>query len=459
MPDPMHKPPELIRGLGVAAATSVVVGTIIGTGIFLVSSSMIGAVQSPSILFLVWIVGGFLSLFGALGYAELGAMMPEAGGEYVYLRRAYGNLPAYLYGWTLFSVAKPGSIAALGTGFALFLTVLFPPLDVVWKEFNLNLGFTTFQLRLGGIQVIALAVIMFLSWVNLLGVRTSGRVQTVFTVLKVGAVLALIVLGLGLGQGDWSHFGRNAAGTLEGGALALFGVALIQALWAYDGWNNVSMVGGEVQNPQRNIPLALIFGTALVGVLYILANVAYFYILPPDAIASSSRVASDVAQAFLGSVGAKFIALAAVLSTFAALNGSILSGSRVPYAVSRDGLFFSALGRIHHDWHTPHVAIIVQAAIALVLVFSGTYSEIVTYVIFSEWVFYALVTGGILRLRRQEPDAPRPYRTWGYPWVPALFILASLLLLLNILYKQPRESGFGLLVILAGLLLYPFFRK
>ncbi|MBI4447110.1 MAG: amino acid permease [Acidobacteria bacterium] len=455
-PQPSSETP-LVRALGLPAATSIVVGTIIGTGIFLVTSSMMQSVKTPGLLFLVWIVGGFLSLFGALGYSELGVMMPHAGGEYVYLRRAYGNLPAYLYGWTISTVAKPGSIAALGTGFALFLSVLLPVLNSTWHEFPFELWGAEAVVRIGGIQFTAVAVVLVLSFINVLGVKAGGSVQTSFTVLKAGAVVGLIVLGLSSGEGDWSHFAQSA-GLLQGGIVSLFGVALIQALWAYDGWNNLAMVGGEIENPQRNIPLCLILGTALVGLLYLLTNLVYVYILPPAAIAGSSRIASDVAQVFLGPAGARFIAVAALVSTFASLNGAILTGARVPYALAHDGLLFRPLARVHPRWRSPHVALTVQGVLALLLVFSGTYGEIVTYVIFSEWVFYALVTAAIFRLRRREPDVPRPYRTWGYPWIPLAFIASSLFLLVNILFEQPVQSGFGVLMIFSGLLLYPLFR-
>jgi len=450
--------PELIRGLGLAAAASIVVGTVIGTGIFLVTSSMLAAVKSPWVLILVWIVGAFLSLFGALTYAELGAMLPAAGGEFVFLKRAYGKLPAYLYGWTLFAVSKPGSIAAQSTGLALFITVLFPALDVTWRQFAFPIGGSQFILRLGGIQAIAVSMILLLSAANARGVKVGGGIQTVFTACKVGGILILVALGFGMGRGDWGHFQERAIGNLESGALALFGVALIQALWAYDGWNNLPMVAGEVEDPQKNIPRALILGMMLVGGLYIVTNVAYVYVLRPEQIAASTRVASSVAQELLGPFGANFIALVAAISTFASLNGSILTGSRVPYAAARDGLLFRPLARVHPEWLTPHISILVQAIVATLLVFSGTFSEIITYVIFSEWVFYGLVTAGVFVLRKREPELERPYRTWGYPWVPAGFVVCSGLLLANILVEQPIQSGFGLLIILSGLLLYPLFR-
>ncbi len=450
--------PELVRGLGLAAAASIVVGTVIGTGIFLVTSSMLAAVKSPWVLVLVWVVGAFLSLFGALTYAELGAMLPAAGGEFVFLKRAYGKLPAYLYGWTLFAVSKPGSIAAQSTGFALFITVLFPAFDVTWRQYALPIGGSQFILRLGGIQAIAVAMILLLSAANAWGVRVGGGIQTVFTACKVGGILVLVALGFGMGRGDWGHFQERAMGNLEAGALALFGVALIQALWAYDGWNNLPMVAGEVKNPQKNIPRALILGMMLVGGLYIVTNVAYVYVLHPQQIAVSSRVASSVALELLGPFGANFIALVAAISTFASLNGSILTGSRVPYAAACDGLLFRPLARVHPEWLTPHVSILVQAVLATLLVFSGTFSEIITYVIFSEWVFYGLVTAGVFVLRRREPEFDRPYRTWGYPWVPAAFVVCSALLLANVLVEQPVQSGFGLLIILSGLVFYPLFR-
>jgi APA family basic amino acid/polyamine antiporter len=445
--------PGLVKGLGVYGAISVVAGTMIGTAIFVVPSIMLQQVGTPAMVLLVWVAAGVLSLFGALGYAELGAMMPEAGGEFVYLHRAYGPLLGFLYGWTQFIIAKTASIAAIATGWALYFTYFFPGLHTTLWEASLNFGSRIILLRVTGLQLAATLMVLLLSGLNILGVRRSGAVQTVFTASKLLVLGILIVLGLVLGHGSWAHFRPVFAPAAHGGFLAAFGVATVSALWAYDGWNNLSMVAGEIENPQRNLPIALIAGALLVLGVYVLVNIAYFYVLPAAQVLGTSTVASDAARRFLGNAGGAFIAVGVLLSTFATLNGSILAGSRIPYATAHEGLFPKALASVHPRFHTPAVSLKWQALIAGLFALTGQYQSLYTKVIFAEFLFYVLATAGIFILRRR-PDLPRPYRTWGYPLVPAFFVILSACLLLNTFREQRVDSMWGLVLVGSGIPAY-----
>jgi APA family basic amino acid/polyamine antiporter len=452
----MNNRAGLIRGLGLYGATSVVVGTMIGTSIFLVPSIMLRHTGSPLIVVGVWIVAGVLSMCGALGYAELGAAIPETGGEYAYLRRAYGPLMGFVYGWTQFVVAKSASVATIATAFMLYLTYFFPRLnEVIWSK---QVGGSGVTLKMTAIQVGAAIMVLMLSGLNVLGVRHSGAVQTAFTASKLGVLAILIIAGLALGNGSFSHFNQAVETDIHGGILAAAGVAAVSALWAYDGWNNLSMVAGEVENPQRNIPRALIFGTILVIVVYLLANIAYFYVLSPSAASNTNTIAADAASRFLGGAGGTFVAVGVLISTFATLNGSTLAGSRIPYALACDGLFPSRIAHLHSRFHTPDVSIWAQAAVAGLFALTGQYEALFTKVIFAEFLFYALVTAGILILRKREPDLPRPYKTWGYPVVPLIFIVLASLFLINTFLERRSDSLWGLALMGSGIPVY-FARK
>ena len=437
---------ELIRGLGVWAAGSLVVGNIVGSGIFLVSSSMIRGVETPEAVFLVWIFGGLLSLSGALAYAELGAMLPHSGGDYVYLREAYGRLWGFLYGWTKFLVMTTAAMATLAIAFALYFTFFFPSLPL---------------------KAVALAVLFVLGAVNYFGVRTGGAVQTFFTLLKVALLLALVlaalVFGAEWGDARWNHLQTAVPVELP---LSGFVLALVAALWAYQGWNDLNLAGGEVADPQKNIPRSLLLGTVAVGLLYLLTNLAYFYILPAAEVAASDRVAGDVARRLFGGWGGGAVALAAMISIFGALNGSILSGARVPYAMARDGLLFGQMGAVHPRFHSPHVAVVVQTSIGALISLTGTFhltgtfQQLFTYTIFANWCFYGLGVTSLFVLRRKHPEWPRPYRAWGYPVVPALFVAVSAVLVVMILRDQEWwRSLVGLGMIGLGVPAYFFFRN
>jgi APA family basic amino acid/polyamine antiporter len=443
--------PELARDLKVSHAAAVVVGTVIGSGIFLVPSEMMQAVGSAALVYLAWIVGGLLSWFGALSYAELGAMKPQAGGEYVYIRDAYGPLGGFLYGWTYFLIAKPGSIATIVTGLVrilgTFAPLAFLPQVIIQEPITITYG-----------QLVAVGAIILITVLNYIGVKRAGEFQLFFTSLKVVIILGIAVVGFMYAGGTWHHFSESY--TAATGGFAGFMTALIAALWAYDGWNLVTTVSAEIREPQRSLPIALIFGVAIVALLYMLLNAAVQYVMSPAAIAASPRPASDAMSLVMGSVGAAIVSAGMALSMLVTLNGSTMTGARIPFALARDGYFFHSLAKVHPRFHTPSVALGVQAALAIVLVlFAGSFQQLFSLTLFAEWLFYMLGTAAVFVFRHREPDAVRPYKTWGYPVVPALFIVASAVLLYYSFMANWHNSVAGVLVILAGIPVFAFFRR
>ena len=447
--------PELARDLGVSHASAVVVGTIIGSGIFLVPAEMMQAVGSAKLVYLAWLVGGLLSFFGALTYAELGAMKPQAGGEYVYVRDAYGPLGGFLYAWTWFVIAKPASIATVATGLVRILGTFpifsFFPNDAVSFPFSITWG-----------QLVAIAAAVLISLLNYLGVKKAGKFQLVFTVLKVAIILGIVVVcfsgaGSATGRG-WSNFASTFTGAK--GGIAGFMAALVAALWAYDGWNDLNMVAGEVKQPERNIPIALIAGVATVGVLYVLVNAGVQYVLPASVIAASPRPASDAVALVMGSLGASIVSAGMAVSMLVTLNGTIMSGARVPFAVARDGYFFSGLAEVHPRFHTPSVAIVVQAVLSIILLLLGAnFRQLFSLAIFAEWLFYMIAGSTIFVFRWRDPETARPYRVLGYPFVPAVFIVVAAVLLYYTFQENWPNSLYGLLVILAGVPVFAWFRR
>jgi APA family basic amino acid/polyamine antiporter len=434
-------------------ASAVVVGTIIGSGIFLVPAEMMQAVGSAKLVYLAWVVGGLLSFFGALTYAELGAMKPQAGGEYVYVRDGYGPLGGFLYAWTWFVIAKPASVATVVTGLVRILGTFsffsFFSSDVISVPFAVTWG-----------QMFAISAAILISVLNYLGVKKAGEFQLVFTLLKVAIILGIVVVcfsGIGnvTGRG-WSNFAGTFAGAK--GGIAGFMAALVAALWAYDGWNDLNMVAGEVKHPERNIPIALIAGVATVGVLYVLVNAGVQYVLPASAIAASPRPASDAVALVMGRLGASIVSAGMALSMLVTLNGTIMSGARVPYAVARDGYFFRGLAEVHPRFHTPSVAIAVQAMLSILLLLVGAnFRQLFSLAIFAEWLFYMIAGSTLFIFRWRDPQAPRPYRMWGYPLVPALFVAVAAALLCYTFKNDWPNSGYGLLVILAGIPVFAYF--
>lgn len=449
---------ELVRGLGAWAAMAMVVGHIIGTGVFLVPSAMARATGSVGMVFLVWIAGGVLSLFGALTIAELGAAMPHAGGPYVYLKRGFGPVWGFLFGWMNNLVGKPASISTIAAGFLIFVSFFVPAVRTPIFTLHLREPLTGrgWEFAFTWAQPLAATSIALMSFINYLGVRLAGRLQVVLTCLKIGAILAVVSLGLLFG-------GKHAPGpqpflpaSLNLGLLGGFLTAMVGALWAYDGWIDLTFAGSEIVEPQKNIPRAVVGGTAAVGVIYLLANIVYFRVLPFAAVAAAPNVASETVRVFAGARAAVWITAAMVVSALTTLNSSILTGARVPFAMARDGLFFRAAEGIHPRFYTPAGAIAFQAVLSCAMVLTGQFEDLFSLFIFAQWIFYALAVAAIYGSRRKEPDLPRPYRCWGYPWVPGIFIAGAFALTFNIWLKRPGRSTIGLLLIGAGL---PFYRR
>jgi basic amino acid/polyamine antiporter, APA family len=459
MSDSTHRTdtsPELSRDLGVSHAAAVVVGTIIGSGIFLVPADMMQAVGSAKLVYLAWLVGGALSFFGALTYAELGAMKPQAGGEYIYVRDGYGPLAGFLYAWTWFIIAKPGSIATVATGIVQILGTFsifsFFPAKAMAFPFAVSWG-----------QIVAILAAVLISFLNYVGIKKAGEFQLVFTILKVVIIVGIVVVCFGASSGSWSHFAGGYSGA-KGGVTG-FMAALVAALWAYDGWNDLNMVAGEVKRPQRSIPIALIAGVAIVGALYMLMNAAVQYVLPAGVIAASPRPASDAVAAVFGGASAgifaeKIVSLGMALSMLVTLNGTIMSGARIPFAVARDGYLFHALADVHPRFHTPSMAIVVQAALSIVLLFlGGSFRQLFSITIFAEWLFYMIAGSTVFIFRHREPNAVRPYRVLGYPVVPALFIAVAAVLLYYTFRENWPNSFYGTLVIVAGAPVFWWFAR
>jgi len=448
--------PTLLRALGLWSAVSIVIGTVIGSGVFLVPSTMISRLGSVPMLFVVWVVAGLLSLFGALTYAELAAAMPEAGGEYVYLSAAYGPFWGFLYGWTQFWVAKSGSIATLAAGFYIYLSAFVPALaqTVVVLPYHIGPGGSFLEIHYG--QLVAIGVILFLAAINYIGVRAGGNVQVLVTAAKMLGIAAVIGVGLFCGRGDAAHFTQHIPAVT---GIAGFFAAMVGALWAYDGWNNVSMVSSEIQDPGRNLPKSLIYGTGAVIFTYLLINVAYFYVLTPRQVADSHRLAADMMTFLYGSWAGKAVSIAVLTSIFAALNGSILSGSRVPYAMARDGLFFKNMATVEPKFRTPGNAMIWLSLWSCIVVLSGWYDDLYNFVIFGSWILYLMTAASVFVLRRKQPNLSRPYRVLGYPLVPVLFVGVAALLLVNTLHDRPRESLMGLFLMALGVPFYFYWKR
>ena len=431
--------PQLLRALGLWETSSIVIGIMIGTAIFIVPAEITRGVGSPGAAQAVWLVGGLLSLLGALSFAELAAMMPQAGGQYVYLREAYGSLVSFLCGWQFLLASQTAGISVLAVGFALYLNE-FVPLTP-WEQ-----------------KAAAAASIIAFTAINYIGVKEGGRVQSLLTGLKLAAIVALIILGYALVHG--TPTGGTAIPAPTGGKfVSSFGIALVSAFWAYEGWNNCTFAAGEVKRPERNVPLALILGTSCVVAIYLGLNMVYYHVLPVSRIAGSERVGADAAVQILGHTGSQLVSLLIIVSTLSSLNGSILSAPRVYYAMARDGAFFKWCARVHPRFHTPHLALLLQAVWAIILVAWGTYEQLFTYVVFAAWIFYALTAFAVIVLRRKLPNLKRPYRVWGYPFIPLFFTLASIWFLTNMLIETPRESGIGCIIVAVGIPVYFFWKR
>ncbi|HJZ84386.1 MAG TPA: amino acid permease [Polyangia bacterium] len=454
------KPAGLDRSLGVFSATTIIVGSMIGSGIFLAPSIMAGLVATPGVYLGLWLIGGALTLLGALAYGELCAMMPHAGGQYVFLREAFGPAVGFLYGWTVFLVIQTGFNAAVSIAFAKFLGGV--GLRVGENDIIFQLG----RFALSRAQVVAVAVIAVLTYVNCRGVREGAFVQNLFTVLKLGAIALLVGIGFLSGKGSFDHF-RPLVGTRLGPSalqmtfLAAMGAAMSKALFAYDAWNTVTFAAGEIREPQKNLPRALVAGTIVTTLAYTTAAAVYLYVLPIDrmAVVAENRVASDVAGVLMGHAGVTLISVAILVSTFGCVNGLILGGGRVLYAMARDGLFFRSCAKVHPRYHTPAAALILQGAWSAVLALTGSYDKLLSYVVFASLSFNALTVVGLLVLRHQQPAAERPYRTWGYPVTPVAYLLGAVFFVIYTFAGETQAALAGLGLVLLGVPAYLLFRR
>jgi basic amino acid/polyamine antiporter, APA family len=456
---------DLVRGLGAWASAAIVVGTMIGTGIFLKPAEMAREGRFVSVVFAAWIIGGVLSLFGALAFAELGAMIPEAGGEYAYLRRGFGPLWGFLFGWMHSIVGRPSSLASIGAGLVRFLSFLVPAIGGPIFTMHIAVPGLThwiapYDFVFTWAQPLAVFWIVGMTGVNYLGVRLGGAVQVFLTAIKITSVA--IVIGV-------AFFAPHAAigtapdpvwpSTLSGGVFSAFLAALAAALWAYDGWEDLNLVGSEVENPARNFPRALVGGVTVVALIYFLFSAACLKVLPFAAVATSSHIASDVVEHVAGRGAAAWITVAMVISALGSMNSSVLSGARPTYAMARDGLFFKIADGVNAKYRTPGRALVFQCVLASLMALTGTFEELTSLFIFAGWIFYGLAVVALFRMRKTEPNLPRPYRCWGYPWVPGLFVAGALALTFNIWLERPGRSSIGLLLILAGVPFYWYWSR
>ena len=454
---------ELVRGLGAWASMAIVVGTMIGTGIFLKPAEMAREGRSVSIVFAAWIVGAILSLFGALSYAELGAMLPEAGGEYAYLRRGFGPVWGFLFGWMHSMVGRPASLSSIGAGLVRFLSFLLPviasPLFTVHIAIpRLTNWIAPYDFAFTWAQPLAVCWIVFMTGINYLGVRLGGAVQVFLTAIKITSVAIVIGVAFFSPAGPahapdpfWPAADQSLFTTL-----GAFFATLAAALWAYDGWEDLNLVGSEVENPQHNFPRALIGGVAFVALIYFVFSAACLKVLPFATVSASPHIASDVVQHVAGRSAALWITIAMAISALGSMNSSVLSGARVPYAMARDKIFFKIADGIHPKFRTPARALVFQCVLTCLMALTGTFEELTNLFIFATWIFYGAAVLALIRLRRTEPNLLRPYRTLGYPWIPAIFVAGAAALTVSEWLQRPARSTIGLLIIAAGL---PFYRR
>ncbi len=434
------EPPKLARVLTLLDATMINAGGIIGSGIFMVPATIALLTGSTSLILAVWVFGGLISLFGALSIAELGAAMPRAGGQFVYLNEAYGPVWGYLYGWSCVAVINTASIAAVGVAFSEYLGFFFP-------------------LSTMGIKSVAILSVILLTIINILDVKSGARAQNIFTLLKIGAIFGIISLGLVMDGGSAENIQPFYPDRPLPALVGPLGLAMVSVLWTYDGWIFITYVAGEVKNPGRNIPLSLVFCMLIVISIYLLINFVFTYTLGIGAMGTSTLVASDSAFIFLGEKGAVLVSIIILISLLGANNGFILTSARINYAMARNRLFFQQAAKVHPKFKSPANALIIQAVWACALTFSGTYNQLITYIIFASWIFYAMSCAAVIILRKKRPEMKRPYKTPGYPYIPIIFILFAVFLTFKTSLEAPRDAAVGAGIILAGLPLYFYWKK
>lgn len=448
--DPAGETRGLVRGLGPWDAALVTIGSVLGTGIFITTGDMARALPHSGLILLAWLLGGLLTLAGALTYAELGALFPRAGGQYVFLREAYGPVLGFLFGWAAFWVIMCGGIATLAVGFGEYLGPFVPFFSTTHVVFSLG-GWAV-----NGGQLAGALVIIVLTAVNYLGLREGAGLQNVVTVVKIGSLVGLAAFGLLAPMRETPHLFAPLGGSY---GVAAFGVTMIAVLWSYDGWYAVTNLAGEMRRPERDLPLGLIAGTAAVTLLYTLMNLVYVRALPMSVMTETPRIGEATAQVLFGPWGARLITAAVLVSTFGCISSTILYAARIYLPMAEDGVFFPALARIHPRHRTPSASILAQGLWSVLLTFSGSYEQLYTYVVFAVVLFHGLTGTAVLVLRRTRPDAPRPYRTWGYPFVPIVFVVAMMAMAANTLVEKPKESLFGLAILALGLPAYAWWRR
>ena len=432
---------DLPRVLGFRDVIGILIGSVIGAGIFIVPNVVAGQVPSPVLMMAVWLVGGVLSFFGALACSELGAAYPDAGGMYVYLRESYGSLIAFLFGWSLFLVIDSGAIASLAVAFSANYLPYF---------FNMSPLAT---------NMVALLFIAVHVVINYIGVRWGATVQNVLMVVKFGAILAVTLLVFIFASGNTANFVRPEIGPFSSRMVSSFGIALVAALWAYKGWECVTFSCGEIKNPGKNLPLGLLVGTLLVLFCYLVTNMAYLYVAPTEEIAKSPTIAAEAMSRAIGPLGGSVIAVVILFSIFGAAGAIVMTSPRVYFAMARDGLFFKKIAEVHPKYLTPYISILVLGLWSAVLSLSGTFEQLLTYVIFGQWIFLGLTVTSVFILRRKRPDLSRPYKTWGYPVTPFLFVLCALYISLNSLIYMFWQALAGLAMILVGIPAYLYWKS
>jgi APA family basic amino acid/polyamine antiporter len=439
----------LVRGLSLLDSVLLLVSGIIGSSIFLTAKDIAGPLPHPVLFLLVWVLGALISLCACFAFAELGSMFPDSGGQYIYLREAYGDLVAFLYGWMLFAVANGGTIAALSVASAAYVGQIFPIVSQDHVAFSIA-GMTISRAHLLGLFLIAV-----LTWVNVVGLRWGTLLQNVSTWTKFTTMAAFVVLGFAIGKGNWSNFHSHGVGLTmglgPGQLISALGIGLIAVFWAYDGWVYITWVAGEVKNPRRNVPLAMVLGVLAVGVIYIAMNVTYIYALPLKEIAAHETIAHAAATALFSPRAAVWLSLVIAISCFSAAATCTLSGARVYLAMAQDGVFFERMAVIHPKWRTPAFSLIGQGVWAAALTLSGRYDQLYTYVIYGMVLSYTLTVVAMFWLRWKRPDIPRPYRCTGYPWLPAIYVLIGTAWTLNTIFTRPREAFWGTAIVLVGI--------
>jgi len=453
--------PSLIRGLSLVDSVLLLAGGIIGSSIFLTAKDIAGPLPHPALFFMVWGIGALISMCAAFAFAELGSMFPDSGGQYIYLREAFGDLIAFLYGWMLFAVANGGTIAALSVASAAYLGEIFP---VISKE---HVVLSVVGMTLTRVHVLALISIVIVTWINVVGLRRGAALQNVATWAKFVAMGAFVILGFAIGKGSWGNFTRHGGdpaagitmGMTTGQLVSALGIGLIAVFWAYDGWVYITWVAGEVKDPKRNVPRAMILGIIVVAIVYIAMNMAYVYAMPLTEVAKHETIAAAAAAAMFSPRAANWLSAVIALSCFGAMASCTLSGARVYYAMARDGVFFQRMAEVHPKWRTPALSLIGQAVWACLLTLSGRYDQLYTYVIYGMVLSYTLTVIGLFVLRWKRPDVARPYRCTGYPWLPGIYVLLGTWWTINTIVERPKEALAGTVIVLLGVPGYLYWKR